>query len=60
MKDKELAIFVINTNYMENDVFKKDMILFGDGDMLSFNVSLFKELKDSLVKNEECDLKNEI
>ena len=36
------------------------MMLFGDSSILDFDVSLFEDLRASLVDNEEYNLKNEV
>jgi hypothetical protein len=56
MAAKELGIFIILANYMDLNVFKKDMILFGDISILDFDTSLFEDLHASLIGNEEYDL----
>ena len=56
MAAKELGIFIILANYMDLNVFKKDMILFGDNSILDFDTSLFEDLHASLLENEEYKL----
>ena len=56
MASKELAIFIILTNHMDLNVFKKEMLLFSDGTILDFDISLFEDLRASLSEHEGYSL----